>query len=236
MTQAAALALDSLKDDNARSKPGRSPMPGEQRRHSLCTAAAAVFLRDGYTAASVEDVARGAGMSKRTLYRFFPSKAALFEATISDALAPLHLDTATEGEPDVQLALTGILEPTARHLLALRPTGIFRLVIAEVQRSPELAEATHRVLVARGASALQRRIAAEMRAGVLQPGDPGATARMLYGMALGSTQIRMLLGVRGVPTPEEIAAMARDAVAIFLNGARCLSAWPPDCKGAIRPL
>ena len=203
-------------------------MPEEQRRHSLCEAAAEVFIRYGYTAASVDDVARAAGMSKRTLYRFFPSKAALFEATISDALGPLHLDTAIELEPAVQVALIGILEATGRHLLALRPTGILRLVIAEGQRSPELAETFHRVLVTRGASALQRRIEAEMRCGGLHPGDAGATARMLYGMALGSTQICMLLGVRAVPTHAEIASLARDAVAIFLNGARCLTVRPGD--------
>ncbi|MEI6160126.1 MAG: TetR/AcrR family transcriptional regulator [Roseococcus sp.] len=208
-----------------RARPGRSPMPEEERRQAICEAAAVVFIRDGYTAASMDDVARGAAMSKRTLYRFFASKAALFEATISDSLAPMHLDPAVEREPDMEMALTGILEASGRHLLTLRPTGIFRLVIAEVGRSPELAESFHRVLVTRGASALQRLIATGMGNGRLKPGDADATARMLYGMAFGSTQIRLLLGVRSVPTPEEIAALARDAVAIFLHGARRLGAW-----------
>ena len=126
----------------------------------------------------------------------------------------------------MEVALTGILEAAGRHLLALRPTGIFRLVIAEMRRSPELAESFHRVLVTRGASALQRLIATEMGGGRLLPSDAEATARMLYGMAFGSTQIRLLLGLRGVPAPEEITALAREAVAIFLNGARRLGAWP----------
>ncbi len=212
----------------ARRKPGRSPVPEEERRRALCEAAATVFLRDGYTAASVDDIARDAGMSKRTLYRFFPSKAALFEATISDALAPLHLDMAIEREPDLEAALRGMLEAAGRHLLALRPIGIFRLVIAEVQRSPELAETTHRVLVSRGASALQRRIAMEMARGGLRPGDAEATARMLFGMVLGPAQMRMLLGVRGVASAEEVASLARDAVAIFLNGTQRKG---PSCAG-----
>lgn len=217
-----------------RRKPGPCPMPEAQRRHILCEAAAAVFMRDGYTAASVDDVARGAGMSKRTLYRFFPSKAALFEATISEALAPLHLDSAIEREPDLEVALTGMIEAAGQHLLALRPTGIFRLVIAEVHRSPELAETSHRVLLRRGASALHRRIAAEMERGGLHPGDAEATARILYGMALGPAQMRMLLGMRGAPGPEEIAALARDAVAIFLHGARRFGAGAGGRSGACR--
>lgn len=200
-------------------------MPEDERRHALQEAAAAVFLRDGYAATSMDKVAGEAGMSKRTLYRLFPSKAALFEATIGDSLAPLHLDPALTREPDLAVALAGILETAGRHLLALRPTGILRLVIAEAGRSPELAEAFHRVLVRRGATALQRLIEAEMTGGRLRPGDPEATARMLYGMAFGSTQIRLLLGVRQVPDPEEIASVARDAVAVFLDGARRLEGW-----------
>jgi TetR/AcrR family transcriptional regulator of autoinduction and epiphytic fitness len=200
-------------------------MPEEQRRHTLLEAAAAVFLRDGYAASSMDKVAREAGMSKRTLYRLFPSKAALFEATINDSLAPLHLDPALLREMDLQVALTGILEASGRHLLALRPIGIFRLVIAEQGRSPELAETFHRVLVRRGASALQRLIGVEMERGRLRPGNPEATGRLLYGMAFGSTQIRLLLGVRKMPSREEVAALARDAVEVFLTGARPEAAW-----------
>lgn len=200
-------------------------MPEEQRRHALLGAAAAIFLRDGYAASSMDKVASEAGMSKRTLYRLFSSKAALFEATINESLAPLHLDPTLLREPDLQVALAGILEASGRHLLALRPIGIFRLVIAEQLRSPELAETFHRVLMRRGSTALQRLIAVEMERGRLRPGNPEAVGRMLYGMAFGSTQIRLLLGVRQIPSHEEIAALARDAVEVFLQGARQEVPW-----------
>lgn len=210
----------------ARCRPGPSPMPEEARRHALMAAAAAVFIRDGYAAASMDRVAQEAGMSKRTLYRLFPSKAALFEATIHDSLIPPLLDPGLAPEPELHLALARMLEAAGRHLLALRPAGIFRLVIAEQGRSPELAETFHRVLVRRGATALQRLIALEMERGRLRPGDPEATGRMLYGMAFGSIQIRLLLGLREVPTAAEVATMAREAVDIFLNGMRGEEAWP----------
>jgi AcrR family transcriptional regulator len=216
----------------ARRKPGRCPMPEDERRHILREAAAAIFLRDGYTTANMDDIARAAGMSKRTLYQFFPSKAALFETTISAALAPLHVDSDLEREPDVRAALTGMLEAAGRHLLDLRQTGIFRLVIAEVQRSPELAETSHRVIVSRGASSLQRRIAAEMARGRIALGDAEAAARMLYGMALGGVQIMMLLGVRDAPDAKEIACLARNAVAVFLNGALCSGSPEGPCRPA----
>jgi AcrR family transcriptional regulator len=194
-------------------------MPEEDRRHRLCEAAAATFLRDGFTAASMDDVARAAGMSKRTLYKAFPSKAELFEATIHSVLAPLRIESDVERDPDVRIALTGILQTTGRHLLAQRQTGIFRLVIAEVQRSPELAETWHRVLVSRGASSLQRRLAVEVALDRLTIDDPVVAARMLYGMAFGALQIRMLLGMAKAPDAVEITALVRNAVGVFLNGA-----------------
>ncbi|BDG70415.1 TetR/AcrR family transcriptional regulator [Roseomonas fluvialis] len=188
----------------------------EARRERLCEAAAGVFLRDGYAAASMDEVARAAGMSKRTLYQVYPSKAALFEATIAATLVPIALDA--EHEPDLRRALAGILTAAAGHLLAARQIGIFRLVIGERQRSPELAAATHRVLTSRGSSALERRLSAEVAAGRLRLSNPAAAARMLYGMVLGSAQMRLLLGVRDPLEAQEIEALAGEAVRIFLDG------------------
>ena len=194
-------------------------MPDGERRQRLCEAAAGIFLRDGYAQASMDDVARAASMSKRTLYQIFPSKAALFEATIAATLAPVALDTDLEREPDLRRALTGLLIAAASHILAERQIGIYRLVIGERHGSPVLAEATHRVLTSRGSSALERRLRAEAMAGRLQLPRPEVAARMLYGMVLGSAQIRLLLGVRGTPSAEEIAALASEAVNLFLDGA-----------------
>lgn len=210
----------SLEPAVPRCRPGPSPMPEEARRQALMEAAASVFIRDGYAAANMDKVAQEAGMSKRTLYRLFPSKAALFEATIHDSLAPAPFDPSLAPERDLRAALTGMLEAAGRHLLAWRRTGILRLVIAEQTRTPELAETVHRVLVRRGATALQRVIAGEMERGRLRPGDPEAVGRMLYGMAFGSMQIRLLLGVRTLPDAAEITELAREAVEVFLNGAR----------------
>lgn len=210
----------------------RAAMPSAERRLRLREAAARVFLRDGYTAASMEGVARAAGMSKRTLYQFFPSKAALFEETIAAALAPIALDTELEREPDLHQALTGILIAAARHLLAERQIGIFRLAIGERPCSPELAEATFRVLTSRGASALERRLTADTAAGRLRLERPEAAARMLYGMVLGSAQIRLLLGVRHFPDTAEITALAREAVRIFLDGALVSAHGGPNSSGA----
>ena len=192
-----------------------------ERHRALREAAETVFLNKGYAAAHMDDVAQAAGMSKRTLYQIFPSKAALFEAVVESYLAPLRIDTAAlEDEPDIATALTATLEAAARHLLAPRQSGILRLVIAEVNRSPELADAFHRAGPGCGASSLERLIAAEAAKGRLRVSDPQCAASMLYAMAIGATHIKMLLGLRDPPDEAEISRQVREAVAVFLDGAR----------------
>ncbi|WP_203074768.1 TetR/AcrR family transcriptional regulator [Falsiroseomonas ponticola] len=201
-----------------RRAPGREPMPAADRHRLLREAAEEVFLRDGYAEARLDEVARRAGMSKRTLYQHFPSKAALFEACIAAALAPVTV-VQEEAEQDLAAALAAILRATGAHLLAARQVALFRLVIAEGGRTPELAEAFHRVIVGKGASTLQRRIEQEMRRGRLRLGDAEAGAKMLFGMALGSAHIKLLLGLRSPPDLAEVEALSRLAVEVFLHGA-----------------
>ncbi len=76
----------------------RRRLPGPERRATLLDAARDVFGREGYHAASMDAVARGAGVTKPTLYDHFPSKRDLYLAlidadlevvrrTVSDALS-----------------------------------------------------------------------------------------------------------------------------------------------------
>lgn len=72
------------KQEAASSGPGGGRTPtrrrqarGERRAQQLLDAAAAVFSRTGYAAASTNAIAREAGVSPGTLYQFFPNKEAL---------------------------------------------------------------------------------------------------------------------------------------------------------------
>ena len=124
----------------------RRRLSDADRTRLLRESAADVFLRDGYAAARMDEVARGAGMSKRTLYQHYPSKAALFEAVMEDCLAPCVMDMAMEHHPDLSTALRGMLAPVISHLVEPRQVEVIRVVVAEVKRSPELADAFYRAV------------------------------------------------------------------------------------------
>ena len=73
--------------------PGRTRLKGEERRQLILEAARRVFLETGFAGARTRRIAEEAGITEALLYRFFPSKLAIYEAAV---LQPLE---ALEDEP-----------------------------------------------------------------------------------------------------------------------------------------
>jgi TetR/AcrR family transcriptional regulator len=61
----------------------------ERKRNAILDAARAVFSRQGYAGASVDDVATSAGIAKGTLYLYFKSKEELYVAALARDLGTL---------------------------------------------------------------------------------------------------------------------------------------------------
>jgi AcrR family transcriptional regulator len=62
------------------------------KRAQISAAARAVFLERGYAGASMDAVTAAAGVSKQTLYSYFPSKALLFRDFLDQELGQLRVD------------------------------------------------------------------------------------------------------------------------------------------------
>lgn len=59
----------------------------EDKRRAILSGALTVFARDGYTRASIDEIATEAGVSTRTIYNHFHDKAALFRTVIQESAA-----------------------------------------------------------------------------------------------------------------------------------------------------
>lgn len=100
-----------------------------ERRGRLLQAAARVFSRSEYELASMDEIAREAGVGKPTLYRYFPGKDALHAAVFVDALDRLELRLASvlDRESGIEAQLRGLVSaivPTFRdHLVSPRLVG-----------------------------------------------------------------------------------------------------------------
>lgn len=169
-------------------------MPSENRERVL-RAAAAAFLQRGYYA-SVDDIARRAGVAKQTVYHHFPSKHRLFEAAACDLAK--HILVELDADPgDLRAALVGFARAYRRRVLGAHGLAMFRTLTAEVPRFPGLARAVYQG----GAGEMVRRLAAflgeAMAAGRLRRDDPRFAAELFLSMLAGHERVRRLYGVNG---------------------------------------
>ena len=99
-----------------------------------------VFLRDGFEGASVDEIARAAGVSKATLYSYFPDKRMLFiEVAKGECLRQ------AEGFDEmlsVGASAREGLYNAARGIMSVMVSGfgrnVFRVCVAESERFPEI--------------------------------------------------------------------------------------------------
>jgi TetR/AcrR family transcriptional regulator of autoinduction and epiphytic fitness len=193
----------------------------DERRRRLIAVAEKVFVEQGYGAASMNEVAQDAGMSKKTLYQLFDTKEALFAAVITDRMRALSEGAEKgAGARPLKDAVVEYLYEAACFILSPRHVALFRVLIGEAWRAPGMAQAFDNACAGRGKSVLARWLAEETEAGRLDLEDPVQAAGMLFGMVVGEPHHRMLMGEGRPPSRTAIEARVRKAVDIFLQGAQ----------------
>jgi AcrR family transcriptional regulator len=205
-----------------RAQPGQANTTGRprqmeaERRRQLIAAAADLFLHKGYHATTMDDVARCAGMSKKTVYQVFSSKAELLDALLSDWFAPFTAPIEADGRP-LRQVLTDALSRLAHYALSERQVLLMRLLIAETSCSEDIAAALDRQCIGRGKGALEQWLAGEAARGALTIDNPKEAANMLFFGAVGDFLLRLLLRKGPPPESEEIAARLEYTVAAFFR-------------------
>jgi len=136
----------------------RSDAERQAKERAILDAALDVFAESGFAPARLEEVAARAGVAKGTIYLYFPSKQALFEALIRTGIgASIEAAGAEAVALDLpfEAVVRGLFTRMRQQILATRRKEILRLVIAESGRFPELAEFYYREVVARGMALLR---------------------------------------------------------------------------------
>ncbi|MDR2322300.1 MAG: TetR/AcrR family transcriptional regulator [Microbacterium sp.] len=111
-------------------------------RSAILDAATQLFLESGYDRTPLARVAERAGVSKATLFKQFPTKAELFEATVLEA-GGMPAPSAVEiPDGDFQSGLVVLGRAYADLLVRPRMVALMRTVIAESHHFPELRERT----------------------------------------------------------------------------------------------
>lgn len=101
-----------------------------------------IFLRDGFEGASVDDIAREAGVSKATLYSYFPDKRIMFVEIFRHEIARESADAnmLIEADLPVEQVLPLIVQIISAHVTSEFGLRIFRVSVGEAERFPLLAQ------------------------------------------------------------------------------------------------
>jgi len=191
----------------------------EYKHRAIQQAGTEIFLDLGYDAATMDHIAAKAGVSKQTVYNHFQNKDGLFKATIADLtsalMAPLvvrDLDSATP-----ERRLRALAEDFLALMLRPSSLALYRLIVAESARFPELAAEIYAVGAGRMLATLADYLSWETRNGRLRVADPPLAAEQFVGMLTGRLQLRAVLGVGPTPDEGELKRRANYAVSCFLT-------------------
>lgn len=186
------------------------------RQAHLVEVARGIFVRRGYRAATMDEVAAAAGVTKRTLYAWHRDKEALFRACVmigAERFPRLGPDGSAAG--GLRAVLEQYVIDLHTELTREDSFGMGALFQREAAEFPELAASIQRGYL----DYLIAPLAAFLRRHALE--EPGSTERTLLfvAMALSPLHNSMLVGL---PLPDEAGAKAHAArcVEIFLGGSR----------------
>jgi AcrR family transcriptional regulator len=188
------------------------------KRQQILEGARRVFLHDGFDGASIGDIVRAAGVSKGTVYAYFPSKEKLFEALmVEDRRKQAEaLFTIDESNRDVAQVLRRLGESFAEMLYAPQSLELLRIVIAAAGKFPSIGKAFFDEGPCRGAQLLGRYLERMTGEGVLRVDHPELAARQFLDLCKSGIHVRLLLGDREPPAREEIERNLDSAVKVFL--------------------
>jgi len=210
---------DSMAADRVAGSPGAGQSDDGAKRRQIMMGARASFLAAGFDAASMNDIARAAGVSKGTLYAYFDSKEALFEALIREERVhqpERNIDfPADEPDPAKALALYGRL--LIDKITRSDKLELARVVAFAAARFPRLGRAFYEAGPLYGAIKLKERLDAFVAAGTLTIDDTSVAARQFIDLCLGDVLKRLLFRVVDTVSQDEIDAVADQSVALFIK-------------------
>jgi TetR/AcrR family transcriptional regulator of autoinduction and epiphytic fitness len=182
----------------------------------LIHAAEDIFLAKGYHTATMSDVAKAAGMSKKTVYQLIESKSELFLALLEHHQSKLVFPATQEGWTIREVLVENLL-CLGRFILSPQQVAIVRLIMAEYTHSNDFGRLFHQKRVVKVKTRLENCLI-ELARDRMNMGDPKEMAAMLFGMALGEFHLSVLIGFRPMPTKAALERRIRCAVNVFLSG------------------
>lgn len=144
----------------------------EARPSELMDAALSLFVEKGFAATRVEEVAQRAGVSKGTLFLYFPSKVDLFKAVVRENIAGRFTEwnqAFDQFEGSTADLVRYCMLQWWERIGATQASGITKLVISEAQLFPEIATFYRAEVIEPGTALIRRILERGMGRGEFRP-------------------------------------------------------------------
>jgi AcrR family transcriptional regulator len=155
----------------------------DARPAELLAAALELFVARGYAATRLDDVARQAGVSKGTVYLYFPSKEELFKAVVREGLVPL-LERGEKMVAEHQGSIAELIRNLVQAWwegVGLTPfAGLPKLMISECRNFPELGKFYLDEVMARGHKLVRNAVQRGLDSGEFRDLNPEYVARLIF--------------------------------------------------------
>jgi len=190
-----------------------------RKRRQIMDGARAVFMEKGFDAASMNDIARRAGVSKGTLYVYFENKERLFVELIStekreELFSVIQLD---HDNHDVRAVLTDCGTRLVEILTRPYYVQAMRTVMSIVNRMPEIGQEFYGRGPALCADQIAAYLASQVKAGALEIEDCELAALQFMELAQTGILRKLLFGIVSTPSAAEIRERVARAAGFFMK-------------------
>lgn len=192
----------------------------EERRRVLLEAAAVLFLASGYDATTLEAIIERAGGSRRDIYAEFGNKEGLFAALIEETVqrAIPHVSADVNGTKSIREILLTMMQGIAELVFSPVSLAMFRVVVGDCTRFPELAKKYFEFAPEKIARTLATVLEAAKKRGEIADIDTNMAAEFLLSAVRGHRHLHVAMRLRQAPDKEEMHLLVTNAVDCFLNG------------------
>ncbi len=197
---------------------------GAAKRDQMRAAAQHLFLLHGYAGTSMDAVTAEAGVSKQTLYRYYPSKETLFADVVQQllrtrppgSLVPDVGHRPLTSRAELEAALLALAQALVANAMQPAYLALLRVIVAETPRAPHLAALVRVAVAERGGATIRDLLGHAEAQGLVVMPDRDAAARLFAGSLLTYILGDGLFAPDGVPHPPAPARLAA-LVRLFLR-------------------
>jgi TetR/AcrR family transcriptional repressor of mexJK operon len=187
------------------------------REQRILDAALTVFSDKGFVGASMDDIAAEAGISKPTLYQYFPSKDELFTAMMSQERDHMLESFEYPSAGGMVAELYAFSWHYAEIVLRPDMLNLARLIISEAQRLPEIGRAYQSSGPDRVLAGMMKYLEDQHAAGRLVFEDAELAAEDLWGLILSAPRNKVLHIPDAMPDRATLERYIRNGLRVFLR-------------------